>query len=186
MTLSVRQLRTGAALAAALVLVTPVVPAIAAPVRQSSSVIDMPAVQSSDIAYRQRRVVRRGGGRNNGAATAAMLGIVALGVGAAIASNNRRDREYIQQPAYGYGYGQPAYAPQYYQAQPQYYQPQPQPQYYQPVQQPVYGGGRPLLNYDSYGRPYYTSPGGGQVHYNQPHHGRNFIGPGARPGQDRY
>jgi hypothetical protein len=60
--------------------------------------------QVIDVQYRQRRVVRRGGGD---AAAAAMLGVLALGVGAAIASS-QREREYY--PSYGYpAYGYPAY-----------------------------------------------------------------------------
>ncbi len=89
------------------------------------------------------RRYHRGGG-NGGAVAALAFGAVALGIGAAIASSNRRDREYYA-PSYGYA-PQTYYEPQVQYAPPQqYYEPQvqyvPQQYYAAPVYHPGYGGG---------------------------------------------
>lgn len=71
-----------------------------------------------------RSVHRRAARGGNGAAAAAVMGLFALGVGAAIA-NSQREAYYESRPAYGYNYGPSyAYGPAYVE-QPQYYYPQP-------------------------------------------------------------
>lgn len=71
--------------------------------------------QITEVRSVHRRVARGGG---NGAGAAAVMGLFALGIGAAIA-NSQRETYYESYPAYGYNYA-PAYA-----QQPYYYEPQP-------------------------------------------------------------
>jgi hypothetical protein len=69
--------------------------------------------QVTEVRSVHRRAVRGGG---NGAAAAAVMGLFALGIGAAIANSQRETYyESYPHPAYGYSYG-PAYA-----APPAYY-----------------------------------------------------------------
>ncbi len=82
----------------------------------------------TDVRYVARRASRGGGG----AAAAAAFGVLALGVGAAIA-NSQREQEYYPAyggyPAYGYGYDYGYQPAPVYAAPPAYYYGAPQPRY---------------------------------------------------------
>ena len=95
--------RVACALAATVLTVGLSAQALAGPMGMPSNHGFQQHSQITDVRYAPRH---RGGG-NGGAVAAAALGIMALGIGAAIANSNREPAYY---PAYGDGYGY-GYAP---------------------------------------------------------------------------
>lgn len=183
----IRTFRAAVSAAAAAALLATAAPSLAAPTpvapAQGAAAASAAFGAPTEVQYRRYGHRRHGG---FGAGPALALGIVGLGIAAAIAASSRPRRHYYEQgyyPAYDEGYEQqPYYAqPQVVYAQPQTYYEQPQDYYGQPqtyYEQPYYQQRRHHGFFhwghrrrDAYQQPVYAPSPPSPVIYQQPGQG---------------